>query len=118
MALGKIPMFVWQCTLSDAVAPLLEQFVLFGLAAGVKKFTFGNLIEFKPVPNAVNVAHPAKMPTEELVAFRSQFKRLLAALAQNGVAHEVQPGIMEGIDEALRARGVALDQDAQTGAQS
>jgi hypothetical protein len=102
------PFFVWQCVLSDAVAPYLDEFIRCGRSMGVRRFSFGNLISNGPLKeknNPIYLQHPAKMELPELIAFAHKFGNLLKELEQDKFQFEVQPGIVEGIEAALHSQG-------------
>ncbi len=44
---GRSPVFILQCVVSDRSVFDLENWVLFGIAAGIDKFSLGNLVEHK-----------------------------------------------------------------------
>lgn len=106
------PNFNWQCTLSDLVVPGLPEWVQMGLLNGVTTFTFGNLVEYKELPEilardkAVVPRHVARLEREPLLsACRSIAKAV--SLAQTSNANVVmQPGIIEGINARLAQLGV------------
>jgi Radical SAM superfamily len=109
---GREPNFNWQCTLSDLVAPGLPEWVQMGLLNGVKNFTFGNLIEYKQLPEilardkAVIPRHVARLEREPLLAACKSIADAVS-LAQEAKANVImQPGIVEGINARLGELGV------------
>jgi Radical SAM superfamily len=109
---GREPVFNWQCTLSDLVAPKLAEWVQMGLLNGATKFTLGNLIEIKALPEAlarekaVIPRHVARLDLEPLqVACQSITEAVFLARQAKAVV-EVQPGIIEGINARLAEFGV------------
>jgi hypothetical protein len=109
---GREPVFNWQCTLTDLVAPKLVEWVQMGLLNGVTNFTFGNLIEYKELPellardNAVIPRHVARLAREPLLqACTAITEAVLLARREKAVVN-MQPGIVEGINESLKAFGI------------
>jgi Radical SAM superfamily len=109
---GREPVYNWQCTLSDLVAPNLPEWVQMGLLNGVTKFTFGNLIEQKGLPmvlareKAIIPHHVAKLELEPLQAACRSLTEAVVIARQAQAAVEMQPGIIEGINARLGELGV------------
>jgi hypothetical protein len=106
------PNFNWQCTLSDLVVPGLPEWVQMGLLNGVTNFTFGNLVEYKELPEilardrAVVPRHVARLEREPLLSACRSIAEAVS-LAQTSNANVVmQPGIIEGINARLAELGV------------
>jgi hypothetical protein len=55
--------------------------------------------------NPIYVQHPAKMQLPRLIAFMHQFGNLLSELEKDKIRFEVEPGIVEAMEAALRAHG-------------
>ena|SRR5215831_8011381 len=111
-AYGREPNFNWQCTLSDLVAPKLTEWVQMGLLNGVKNFTFGNLIEYKELPEllardgAMIPRHVARLEREPLLAACQTIADGVSLARKAGANVVVQPGILEGINPRLRELGI------------
>jgi hypothetical protein len=109
---GREPNFNWQCTLSDLVAPKLPEWVQMGLLNGVKNFTFGNLIEYKELPEllardgAMIPRHLARLEREPLLAACQTIADAVSLARKADANVIVQPGIVEGINARLGEFGV------------
>src|SRR5262249_15911588 len=109
---GHEPVFNWQCTLTDLVAPKLVEWVQMGLLNGVTNFTFGNLIEYKELPEllvrdgAMIPRHVARLEREPLLAACQTIADGVSLARKAGANVVVQPGILEGINARLREFGI------------
>jgi hypothetical protein len=104
LAYGRDAAFSWQCTLSDAVIGGLVDWVQMGILYGVKHFTLGNLIEHRGLPDSPK--HVAKLSGSALKGACDTLRRARDAAAAARVGFQAQPGILEGINEALTAEGI------------
>ncbi|HVX36336.1 MAG TPA: radical SAM protein [Hyphomicrobium sp.] len=101
---GRVPNFNWQCTLSDKVYRGLRDWMDLGILNGVTNFTLGNLIELSALPDTPR--HVAKMERDELLDACRIIADVCNHASKSGVWISIQPGIIEGINESLVARGV------------
>jgi MoaA/NifB/PqqE/SkfB family radical SAM enzyme len=104
---GREPVFNWQCTLTDLVAPKLPEWVQMGLLNGVTNFTFGNLVEYKELPEllarekAVIPRHVARLEKEPLLAACRSIAEAVSLAQKAKAVVNMQPGIIEGINARL-----------------
>jgi hypothetical protein len=102
--IGRKPHFNWQCTLSDAVIDGLPDWIELGILYGVSTFTLGNLIEYSGLPESSR--HVAKLDRDPLLAACAIISSVSRRAREAGVKLTIQPGILEGINQKLRATGI------------
>ena len=111
-AYSREPNFNWQCTLSDLVVPKVPEWVQMGLLNGVKNFTFGNLIEYKDLPEllagekAVIPRHVARLEKAQLIAACQSITEAICIAKKAKAVVNVQPGLVEGINARLGEFGI------------
>jgi len=109
---GRLPVFNWQCTLSNLVIDGLVDWAQMGILSGVEQFTLGNLIENQEVARAVSAdglpvpRHIARLERDELLEACRTIQKTVHAVREGGAAITIQPGIEEGIAARLASFGM------------
>ncbi|MBI2215018.1 MAG: radical SAM protein [Acidobacteria bacterium] len=96
------PEIAVSCVVSDRSALGIAALVDTLLAVGVRKFRFGDLVEYPAVDGAMTVRHVSTLSADELADARAQFRHALDAIGARGAIVNVDPpvaAILERIGE-------------------
>lgn len=101
------PVFRWASVVCDRTVFDLPALVNYGLAFGIKDFSFQNVVKMPSVRNALEVSPIAAMPAEDLARVPQIFDEIEQVIAAHGGTCEIQPGIREAIAAATGSEQVA-----------
>ncbi len=113
----RLPIFNWQCTLSDQVVWGLPDWVQMGLLNGVTKFTLGNLVEQSEVAQTISTEglsvprHIARLDRNDLIKACALIREASLIARDGGGKLNLQPGIAEGVFVRLASFGINAPSD-------
>lgn len=102
------PVFQLACVVCDYTVFGLTALAHYGLALGIREFSFQNLVKMPEVTNSIEFKPLAAMPKEDLVRIPAIFDELERLIASYGGVCDIQPGIREVL--AAAAGDVVISQ--------
>jgi MoaA/NifB/PqqE/SkfB family radical SAM enzyme len=97
------PLLLASCVVHTHNVMHLDRFVRFCLARGIRGFDFCNLTKNPDLPGALNVAHVATLPPEQLSAAYWKLVEAKGIAYSRGASCEIQSGLLDSIATALKA---------------
>ncbi|MFA6958658.1 MAG: radical SAM protein [Thermoanaerobaculia bacterium] len=90
----RAPEFAVSCVVSDRSAPGIAALVDTLLGLGVRKFRFGDLVEYPAIDGAAAVRHVTSLSRDALDDARAQFRYAMDEIARHGASANVDPPVL------------------------
>jgi len=105
---NKLPdlFYSWSCVVTDKNVFELDDYVCFGLALGVKRFTFCNLTKYEDVEGETNVYHVSTLEKNKLHKAYEMLYKCFQIIEDNKCTYYCMPGLIETIKEKLEGEQI------------
>lgn len=101
------PIFRWACVVCDRNVFGLPSLVSYGLALGIREFTFQNLVKMPEVRDSIDFEPLAAMSRADLARAPAVFDEIEKLIASHRGLCEIQPGLREAFAVAAGAQPIS-----------
>jgi hypothetical protein len=100
------PKFIWNCVMTDKVAPDFIDYLRFGMTLGIREFFVSNLTKHDDIADVENLNHVTTLPDPELRRFARMLDEGSAMVRAAGGYIDIATGLVDTVKEELTARGL------------